>query len=129
MSEGQQTIHCHLESTRIGVRLALWQIQGRMPPEDYVTRVLQTVPPNITLVAHDYPLNIVQKLGQERSHRRRDYAMESLRSLLLRCNDPQLMTDRDLEKVSSQAWNLARFMMSEEQVAEQLDSIPAKVVP
>jgi hypothetical protein len=105
-------------------------MQGRMPPNDVVDRVLSHPPPNVQLIPHDFPLGHLEKVADIAANRRREYAMEALRGLLIRHSGSEFLTEADCAKLTANAWNIARGMVTEEQTASQLDSLgkpPAQV--
>lgn len=113
----------HVESARVGVRLAMLQMQGRIPPDDVVDRVLSHPPPNIVMVPHSFPPSHLERMSDAVASRRREYATEALRGLLLRHTESSFMTEADCARLTTLAWNIARNMLVEEQTASQLDSI------
>ncbi len=117
-------VPCHLESARIGVRVACIAMQGRMPPEDQVTTILASAKGEIEL--HTFPMEMVTAAAGARKERRRVFAMKALETLLHHCGDTQMLTSDDLDKVVSKSWHIAAAMEREDDVATQLDSLGKK---
>lgn len=116
-----RSFHIHGESARWGVRLACHMFQGKAPPDDAVTRILNTRPEHIQVA--EFALEALSTVHRERQERRRTYAVRAMEVLLHRITDSTLLTAADLEKIAAQSWRLAAMMEREEEVSASLDSL------
>ncbi len=111
----------HVDSARVGIRLALISMQGQRPPDDVVDTILRSGQHHIELVS--FPIDLVLTQQNERMERRRVSAQRSLEALLHHIPDPTLLTSADMDKLVAKAWHLAAAMESEDNTAQQLDTL------
>lgn len=113
----------HVESARIGIRLALLQMQGRLPPEDVVSRVLAHPPVDTELVPVEVSLDMLTHQARDKQQTLREYAFKAMEVLMVKHADGMEITDQQLERIAAKAWTMARCMMVEDTTAKQLNSL------
>lgn len=122
MNQPKPTVHA--ESARVGIRLALVAMQGKLPPNDVINNLLASGASHITFV--ELPMEMLMQAAAQTTERRRFFATKALEMLLVRSGDSMLLSDDDLERIVAKAWRVAALMEREDMTAQTLDTLGKK---
>ncbi len=121
-NENPAPIYVHGDSLRVGIRLASYRFQNRVPAEDQVIMMQESRPTNVIL--SEFPMQAISNLYRDKQNRRREYAMHAMQIILAKSgNEFSSLSQEEIERIAIKAWQMASAMESQEAVSASLDSV------
>lgn len=121
MTQPQKLVH--MRSAVIGAQLASLAMRGSSLPPDTAEGMIVQQLEHHGLQRFDGDLAQCGAGAAEKANIRRMYAFKMVECLLVRCSDPILLSDDELERVVRRGWKMAQVMEEEDQVGTQLDTV------
>ncbi len=117
-------IYVHGDSLRVGIRLACYRFQNRVPAEDQVLMMQESKPSHV--IVSEFPMQAISNLYRDKQARRREYAMHAMQIILSKgSSEFTNISQEEIERIAIKAWQMASAMESQEAVSATLDSMDA----
>jgi hypothetical protein len=119
---GDEPLHVHGDSVRVGIRLASIRFTNKLPAEDQVRMIQDTRPAN--MIVTEFPIAVITNIVRERQAQRRRTAEQTMLVILSRMsNEFTSLTLEEIDRISAKAWQMAAAMETQEGVSATLDSM------